>query len=450
MPNNEKSLLIIGEVFIDVHLDKVPIINRLGGIFHSARALHSLSKKYALAAIAPSYLNDSIHKFGNNLGAVSCSIIGEMKNVPNVMLIKDSTESGKQGYEDILRCQVETSIDVTTLKNIIDEFNPTDILIYPGKYNLIDLCPALVSFSGGIHIDFQYENHYLESFSQIVNIQTIILSTSSATFINTCKGNLEYLNRLLEGKTKGVLLKENRGGSRYYDYVNDNWIIAPAFLVPTAHSVGVGDCFNSVFITSDEDINTSLRLASYAASWYASTFDHNTFVSNVQGIYDLELKESIKIMLGTRLSWEDRAHQHIYIAGPDFPHIDTKWIQTISDNLAYHNFVPHRPVRENGIIHGDETETVQMQVYSKDLELLEKCSLLIAVLLNDDPGTYVEIGWMARFNKPTILFDPYHRASNLFLKKTVTKICYTPVEVIDAVFQYLISGGEDSYETSNF
>ena len=58
------------------------------------------------------------------------------------------------------------------------------------------------------------------------------------------------------------------------------------------------------------------------------------------------------------------------------------------------------------MITGEESEGKQLEVFAKDLNILIECSLLVAVLINDDPGTYVEIGWMANGSKATILSDP--------------------------------------------
>ncbi|WP_163969655.1 nucleoside 2-deoxyribosyltransferase [Oceanobacillus halotolerans] len=145
----------------------------------------------------------------------------------------------------------------------------------------------------------------------------------------------------------------------------------------------------------------------------------------------------------SQLNWEDRRDYHIYIAGPDFPHIDTKPIEDVHIALDEQNFSPHRPIKENGLFTGEETEEEKLAIYEKDIQLLQKCSLLVAVLINDDPGTYVEIGWMAKSGKPTILYDPDYKAENLFLIKTVNQVCHTLDEVVDAVFEYF---GEDGDE----
>lgn len=433
--HSDKRLLIIGEAFVDVHLDTPENLLRLGGVFHSARALHALGRSYALAVISPGYLEKDIKENAQELLATQCSIVGNIDRSPNVILINDSTEADNQGYNDLLVNQAVSTINYEKLKKIIEDYKPTDILIFPGKFHLLEVLYLLNSERYKIHIDFQYHSDLICEIKSVHNIENIIISTSSDLFLKKCVGNPNKLIELLDGKSKGVLLKENRGGSRYFLYENNEWIDTPAFLSDTLHSVGVGDVFNSVFLTSNEEVSLSLKLASYVASWYSTTFHHESFVSNVDFLSDLI--DPIKELKGIRINWESRQHQHIYIAGPDFPHINTKPITDIYNCLTYHNFHPHRPVLENGLITGKEEESKKISVYEKDIELLNKCSLLIAVLINDDPGTYVEIGWMAKSGKPTLLYDPYHKANNLFLEKTVTQICHSLNEIVDAVFMYL-------------
>ncbi|MDM5351554.1 nucleoside 2-deoxyribosyltransferase [Lysinibacillus sphaericus] len=438
MQNKEKKFLLIGEVYTDVHLDNENML-RLGGIFHSARTFNAIKQNYSLAAIAPGYLNGSIHFFGEQLGANACSIIGETVGSPNVLLIKDSYETGQQGYEDILREQAQVNVNLDCLKEIISNFNPTDVLIYPGKYDVLKVCELLKEYKSKIHIDVQYYDSLIDSLSKVVEVETFIFSTSSETFISHCQGSVSNLIEYIDGKAKSVLLKENRGGSRFYNYKMDAWFSAPAFINETEHSVGVGDCFNALFLSAEYQNNESLSIASYGAAWYASTYNHDVFKQNIE--YLFVDSEQFKNLEGTRLSWEERANIYIYIAGPDFPHIDTKFMDLVENSLAYHNFRPIRPIKQNGLIVGDEDERKQLEVYYKDINLLNKSNLLIAVLLNDDPGTYVEIGWMSRDGKPVIIFDPYRLASNLFLKKTADKICHSLVDLIDTTFDFL--GSQD-------
>lgn len=447
MNEARKRFLILGEVYTDVHLDLPESPIRLGGIFHSARAFSVINCDYALAAIAPKYLHKDIRKFGFKLNAQQTIIVGEINGASNVMNIRESAENGDQGYNDILRDAAEITLNIQQLDKVIEEYNPTDILIYPGKYKIEEMVTSLEKFRGELHIDVQYEIDSLERMiSYDINFSTIILSTSSKLFEQNYFSMTNLVESSLRDYTKSFLLKENRGGSTYYNTSTQEWYEAPAFRTETVHSVGVGDCFNAVFLSeqSQRTNGSALKVASYIAMIYASTFVYEAFNDL---IFNLDFNE-IENLPSKRISWEKRKKHHIYIAGPDFPDVDTSLIKELYDNLNYHNFTPHRPVIENGIITGTETEEQQQEAYQKDIDLLEKSSVLIAVILYDDPGTYVEIGYMAKSGKPVILFDPYKQVNNLFLKKSANYIVHSMTEVIDTVYEIL--GRKDIEATQEY
>lgn len=440
-----KRFLVIGEVYTDVHLDIAETPLRLGGIFHSARAFDTVNANYALAAIAPKYLINNIYKYGEILNSTETIIVGEMNGSPNVITIQESAENGKQGYNDILKDAAEVTFHQEKLEQIINEYKPTDILIYPGKYKIKDIIPEIMKFNGDLHIDVQYGTECLhEMVMNNIKFSTIILSTSSTLFEKNFFSIYSLVNSSLQKNTDSFLLKENRGGSTYYNTTSQEWFEAPAFKTETVHSVGVGDCFNAIFLTqrNTKEYNLSLKIASYIAMTYASTLNYEKFKGLIE---NLDFTE-IETLPAKRLSWDQRKKHHIYIAGPDFPHIDTTLIKELHENLEYHNFIPHRPVIENGVIVGNEPAQIQQQVYQKDIKLLEMSSVLIAVILYDDPGTYVEIGYMAKSNKPIILFDPYKQVNNLFLKKSVDYIVHSMNEVIDTLYYLLGTNDVESPE----
>ena len=64
---HNRKILIIGEVYVDQHLDIIEngySTSRLGGIFHAARSCDALNIEYALAYYAPDYLVKDVEKFG--------------------------------------------------------------------------------------------------------------------------------------------------------------------------------------------------------------------------------------------------------------------------------------------------------------------------------------------------------------------------------------------------
>lgn len=435
---SSKRILIVGDAIVDVHLraDGTEDFVQLGGVFHAARTMASIHTNYALAYYAPQYLSKSISDFGSRLNAEKIYQLGQIDGAPSVMLISESTEAGNQGYIDILREQREI-IDRTPFLDVIKDYEPTDIIIFPGYFDLLTMINSIKNLPVKVHIDFQYIKDPRPILSSGNKIETAIFSSSANYFSDVCNSSPNELIEKCDGNvcTK-VLLKENRGGSRLYDYSNHTLYQIPSFPVPTVHSVGVGDCFNSVYVALFGQQLTQLVLirASYIASLYASTWDFHFFQKLAEAALSIS-KEDLEIKPGIRVPWESRKNIEIYIAAPDFPDVDTRIIDKVAENLRYHNFIPHLPVRENGLIKDTDPDEKQNLAFQKDIELLEKRQLLIAVLLYDDPGTLVELGYFAKSGKCSILFDPYNLAKNMFLRKTPTLTCTTLGQLTDAVYE---------------
>lgn len=79
----------------------------------------------------------------------------------------------------------------------------------------------------------------------------------------------------------------------------------------------------------------------------------------------------------------------------------------------------------------------KFEIYNRDLELLHKCDLLIAVLLFNNPGTLLELGMFVQANKPTIIYNPFEICKNIFVKHSPNYLCKDIGEVIDATYQCL-------------
>jgi len=432
----EQTVLIIGEIFVDTHLDIIvkngPLL-RLGGIFHSARAFSSFGINYAMAYFAPAYLDDDINDWSCFLETKGCYKLGNINKAPNIMLVNESKEAGDQGYYNILKNQAEYSNE-NNLADIIRLVKPTDILIFPGRYNNNQIMRCLSDFEGLVHIDFHYDSEYILNGVER-EIETIILSTSSTFFKETYNGNLddiiEYFSKYSIGR---FLVKENRGGSYCYNIKDHKVFESPSYYVPTMHSIGIGDVYNSVFISTlfEDNLSKRMRLAALCAAKYAETMDYDKFKTNVQLI--LKNIDEFNELKGIRLSWQSRKGKNIYLAAPDFPGVDTTQLNRLNDCLLYHNFNTRLPIRENGLVSKFFKYEEELKFYHGDLQLLKICDLLIAVILYNDPGTLVELGMFKQTGKPTIIYDPYKNCENMFVRHTPDYLCRTISDVIESVY----------------
>lgn len=431
-----KPICLIGDIFIDVTIGGIdsPTKMRLGGIVHSARALWAMNVPYSVAYFAPDYLDFHIKNYLLQHGCVSIIKLGNVPNAPYVMLIKEVKEIGDQGYESLLRDHISIELNSSEL----DKLNSfSTFFLISGSYNLNDVLKKLPAESK-IYIDIANEFDNISSLE--CTVDTIFISTSSLIFSNFIIKNdfFEILNFLYEFKdySKRIILKENRGGSRAFDFSTSDFFSIPAQTQPINHSVGVGDVYDVVFVALDTQFNLddALYYSSWIACEYAKTTFPNDFKIMVERIMKLNVSE-LKSLKGCLLPWEKRSLCHIYIAAPDFDFVDTKCIDILCNSLRYHNFCPHRPILENGQMTIDADLIEKSELYVKDMQLLDSCNMLLAVLLYNDPGTLIEIGIAAERKMPVIVYDPYKIAKNCMLTQVPNIISSNLDTIISNVFK---------------
>ena len=176
------------------------------------------------------------------------------------------------------------------------------------------------------------------------------------------------------------------------------------------HSVGVGDCFNAIYVYSrhNMDERTALSYASCVAAEYACTTYPDDFKNAAQATLKIPADEIVKLK-GVSLPWENRPKCHIYIAAPDFDYIDRRPLEKVLKCLEYHNFTPRRPVIEYGLMGIDADFERKQMLCEADVKLMDECKIMLAVLLSDDPGTLIEIGMGVERKMPVIVYDPSTR-----------------------------------------
>jgi nucleoside 2-deoxyribosyltransferase len=427
-----QRILVIGDVFVDYHLDLQTV--RLGGIAHAARALSALPHEWAVAVISPDYLDTALEAI--QARATLASRVGTVVGAPNLIVVRDSPEAGSQGYDDVLRDSREVEFDRKSLEGVLDDFSPSDILVFPGSFDLVPVLQA-AGKRGRLAVDAQYAVGLPTALlSAGTPLETLFLSTSCPLFRDEAGEDVSNLRSLVPPElARNIILKENRGGSRVLAPGGE--VEAGAYLAATLHSVGVGDCFDVVWIAHEDDPDLGRRLnrSSYVAGLYASTSDDSIFESRVHEA--LRQDRTIAELRGKRLPWEDRPDRMIYVAAPDFPTIDTKLLDELEEALRYHNFSVIRPVRDYGLVDDGTTRAERATIYQKDVAGIEASALMIAVPLVPDPGTFVEMGIAAKCQIPIVLYDSIGATANMFARETATMICAKRSEVVDGVFSLL-------------
>ncbi len=426
------KIVLVGEVVVDVTLQKPEKKLRLGGILHAARALWALGVEYDLAYFAPAYVDQALDEQARRLGATRLSKIGSIAGSPNIMLIDEPTEAGDQGYDHLLRDAHRATLDEDALSAAIT--GAEDVVVLSGNFSLPDVLRIASPGAATVHTDLGSGPGALTELGALGRpLGTLFLSTSSQVFPSLADGFPGSVASMVGEYAEAVLLKENRGGARLFS--TSETLTVGAQRRAIVHSVGVGDVFDSVYVAlrnvrGKED---ALHRASWIAAEYAATTFPDDFKCATQGCLQIPADE-LKALPSVRLAWEARGGVNVYIAAPDFSYLDRSEVEKIADCLRYHNFSPRLPVRENGEATQGMSKAERSMMFAADMSLLEQCQILLAVLSYDDPGTYIEIGIAGGRNVPVVVYDPHHRAKNVMLTELPNVVSSSLDEVVTAIF----------------
>ena len=424
-------ICLVGDILTDVTLasGKDPLKMRLGGIVHAARALWAMEVEYAVAYFAPSYMDSHINMFLKEHDCKAIIKLGTVINCPYTMLIAEAKEVGKQGYEFLYHDDIEIEYDY----NGINQLNGFDEYMFiSGNYDMQEVIDEIKENSR-VSCDVANNVKSIEDLPVGRQYESLFISTSSDVFKNQYK-DYDSFCELLKPKAKRIVLKENRGGSRVYDTTTGTKWQIPSQTAPIKHSVGVGDVYDVVSLAAPyANYEEKLYFASWVAMEYAQTTFPDDFKKAVKRLQKSSI-ESLMALPGCILPWEVRQNCHIYIAAPDFDFVDTKCVDIVCDSLNYHNFVPHRPIKENGQMRNNADKLERARLFSADMTLLNKCNMLLAVLLNNDPGTLIEIGMAVQSGMPAIIYDPYDIADNCMLTECPTFVSNDLDAVISKIF----------------
>jgi nucleoside 2-deoxyribosyltransferase len=98
---------------------------------------------------------------------------------------------------------------------------------------------------------------------------------------------------------------------------------------------------------------------------------------------------------------------YVYIAGPLFDDHERSYLESIAkifEDRGYKTFLPHR---DAGVIKDKYTQEVKDQIFTIDIEALDKATIVVALLTGRDvdSGTSAEIGYAFAKGKTLIGID---------------------------------------------
>lgn len=426
-------ICLVGDILTDVTLpspSQREYKMRLGGIVHAARGLWAMGVEYAVAYIAPAYLDDQVEQYLPKIGCSKIYKIGNVTGCPYTMLIREVKEIGNQGYEFLYRDCIKIAYYPEKLEHLADY---ETLMCISGNYDM-DVVLANTRQDQQIHADVANNISIVEQLSKNRRFDTLFISTSSDLFHKTFNNSIDDFFAQFAPYANKIVLKENRGGSRAYDTNTGQKFQVASQTSTIVHSVGVGDVYDVVSIVAPySQFEDRLCLASWISMLYAKTTFPDDLKQNVKGVLKTSIN-NLKTLEGCSLPWEIRGRCHIYIAAPDFDFLNTRPIDAVCESLVYHHFVPRRPIKEIGQMSPAADKVERLRLYYGDMSILAECNMLIAVLLNNDPGTLIEIGMAGQRGIPTIVYDPYGIANNCMLTELPTLVSSDLDAVIVKVF----------------
>lgn len=425
-------ICLVGDILTDVTLptSSSPYKMRLGGIVHAARGLWAMGVDYVVAYFAPAYMDSLIAEGLRSYGCKAIHKIGNVTGCPYTMLINEVKEIGNQGYEFLFRDCISIEYDEQELGKLASY---DELIITSGNFDM-RLVMSFLRPEQKVHTDVANNVNEVSKLPQNRKFETLFVSTSSELFVNSFS-TIDSFFAQLSPYAERIVLKENRGGSRAIDTLTGTIYHIPSQTSTIVHSVGVGDVYNTAAIAAPaECFEGKLYTASWISMHYAKTTFCDDFKKAVSGVLKIPTETLRTFEGGCQLPWEVRERCIVYIAAPDFDFLNTKPVDALCESLCYHHFTPRRPIKEVGQMEANADKQVRQRIFHGDMAILDECNMLIAVLLNNDPGTLIEIGLAIQRGMTAIVFDPYAIAHNCMLTECPTLVSSDLDEIISKVF----------------
>jgi Nucleoside 2-deoxyribosyltransferase len=427
----KQKILIVGNIQVDIHHEALnhnlaPTL-RLGGIMHLARLFSALKIDFIVGYYAPDTLDKNIYSYCLELQALGCYKLGTIESSSNIELPENFINSNKS--------KNNKQVVFSDLKDLINKIKPTDLILNLQEFDYKNISLDINRYQGRIHINYlNYKSYNLDSIEK--KIDTLIITDYSIK--DNEKLKTEYFNQFKNKSINHFLIENNQKGIICFDNVKHKLYKSPNYNLKNINKTGVSEVFLATFIIPkfEDNFYKKLNFSTLITKIYIKNIDFKKFKKTINEL----LKNNIinQKSLST-LSWDEKKEHHIYLAAPDFPHVDTTKLEELNEYLLFHNFRPRLPIRENGLVSKNMTYEDELKLYNGDIALLDKSSLLIAILLYNDPGTLVELGMIKQAGKPTIIYDPYNICENLFVRHTADYLCKTVKEVLEATYKCLES-----------
>jgi sugar/nucleoside kinase (ribokinase family)/nucleoside 2-deoxyribosyltransferase len=428
------DIVVIGEAAVDVLEDFPQPIKRPGGAFYSVLAARAKGLNVGMLAAGS--------EFGQNEFVSQIEDFGI--DLKGIQPKKDSCiEYRIQNANEILpQVIVNKLVNPVLSLEFPSEYTDTkSLLIYPtdGNTILFKIASEVKENKGLVCLDLQHDITDLSSLKDLLAISDVIFASRNELLqITESRNDFDALSKLWKFVTSTIIVKYGMGGSIIYQKGNES-IQIPAFLANFKCTIGAGDVYNAIFITSFlQGIN--IKNAGNEASLAASIFSEN--INFPAYYYALE-------KLDSRLEKTRRdcvsAHPEqlikigIYITG-NFLSLPMKnWVDMMTLILESRGFRVFSPYRDAGLLSSLSSLSKKSECFHRDVDGLDHSDIIVALL--DSPGrggSYWEIGYAYSKNIPIfgLLTENEPNISNMTFISCKTISSNLP-DLLNNIFGYL-------------
>ncbi len=195
-----------------------------------------------------------------------------------------------------------------------------------------------------------------------------------------------------------VVVKDGPNGAMVFDESGKSQI--PVFRTSQTFSIGSGDIFSAVFafewMVNNIQPSEAARLASLATAWYCQS-----------RMVPLPFPLPENFHLGPHVPRNRNEERSVYLAGPFFNLMQLWCVQEVRSCLRALGLKVFSPRHDVGMRGSADV------IARADLEGLEGCEMVFAILDGHDPGTIFEIGYARARGKPVVLLVSNSDATHL-------------------------------------
>lgn len=265
-------------------------------------------------------------------------------------------------------------------------------IVVNGKYVLVfGMMEATAQIEGKwVVYDPQSPTHPLSYRSQGGKAEHLVLIMNEAEAkLLTGESDLKQIRESLFRKEQceSLVIKRGAKGAVVFRSGDDEGMTIPAFRTPHVWPIGSGDVFTTVFAYywfNGKAVEESAQKASQAAAVYCDTTDYED-ISRI-------LKEH-----GTYAPIVPQKQGMVYLAGPFFTLSEKLFVAECRTLLAAMGVKVFSPYHDIG-------EGKAEDVAPKDIDALNRCDCVFAIVDGLDSGTLFEIGYAVAHGKRVVAY----------------------------------------------